>query len=124
MLSPRAPYDPYHLVKQPPWRYKETDVKAYFALEVAGIIALPILILTIWRTPTIQRDKSVYNFFLVLVVACVFHCLTWFTHGFEDLEDPNPPDFGLCLAQAMFTTGNSTAQALSAVGLVVKVNQS
>ena len=122
VLDRRDPYDPYHLAKAPPWVYKPADVKAYFGLEIAGIITLPIVVLIIWANKDIQRDKSVYNFFIVLILACFFHCLTYFTHGFVTKENPNPPGFKLCLAQAMFTTGNSTAQAMSALGLVVKVS--
>jgi hypothetical protein len=121
VLDRRDPYDPYHLKSPAPWVYKSADVKAYFGLELAGIISLPILIVTIYFTKSIQRDKSLYNFFVVLVIAGIVHCITWFTHGFVDVQNPDPPGFKLCLFQAALVTGNSTAQAFSALGLVIKV---
>jgi hypothetical protein len=120
LLGSRDPYDPHHTHHPTPWHYPVPAVNAYFGLEIAGFCMLVLLLITSWYSPIIQRDKSLYNLFVVLSLACVFHTIVWLPHGKPEYADP--PSFGLCLTQSMFVMGNSTAQAIAAIGIIFKVS--
>jgi hypothetical protein len=119
LLGSRDAYDPHHLHHPTPWHYPIPAVNAYFGLEIAGFCMLVLLIITSWCSPIIHRDKSLYNLFVVLSLACVFHTIVWLPHGKPEYADP--PGFALCLTQSMFVMGNSTAQAIAAIGIIFKV---
>jgi hypothetical protein len=121
-LDVRGPYDPYHVRDPAPWTYPIPQVNAYFGLEIAGFAMLVLLVATTWISKSIrQRDKSLYNFFIVCALACLWHMMTWWTHGKP--ADAEPPGFGVCLFQSMMVMGNSTAQPAAAIGLIFKVRR-
>jgi hypothetical protein len=116
LLASRDHYDPHHLNHPPPWHYPTPAVNAYFGLEIAGFAMLVLLLITSWCSPIIHRDRSLYN-----SLACVFHTMVWLSHRKPEYADP--PNFGLCLTQSMFVMGNSTAQAIAAIGIIFKVGR-
>jgi hypothetical protein len=119
-LSARAPFDPHHQWTPAPPFYGSGAVKAYFALQIFGIFSCFILLITTWLSKTVHRDRSLYNAYVVLATACIFHSLTWF--GGYAGTNPEPPGFQLCIAQASLIAGNSTAQPACVAALVFRVS--
>lgn len=114
-----AGYDPYSLVNPPLPAYPFASKIAYFGLNIFGAIICGLLLLTICLSHDIKRDKTVYNFFAIILLVPVVECLMM--NNSDAFPGGNVPSFGACLFQASLVIGLSTAQAAAGMALVFKV---